>query len=209
MQFPGKLTLLILALLFSSGVATAGDTLESILAAAAGQQRVAIDYREVRHLQLLNEPWEARGHMFVTAGDFLIEQLSPERQLIAANRTLFWLYIPDKGIRRTQMLNSPMTKNNFILFMPVVRGVRKTLEKVFDIRFSTSREAWLMELRPKQLDEAIYTRISIQGKSGRAADYMKTESADGDFTEWFFQQHGFGADSEASMNKLMAMAKGR
>ncbi len=208
MQFHVKLSLL-LAFLLLAGSATANETLESILAIAAKQQNTSIDYREVRHLQLLNGPWQAQGRMFVTASVFVMEQLAPQRQLLTANKHRFWLYVPDKNIRRTGMVTTPMAQRNFALFKPIMHGDKKALEKEFDIHFTSTDAQWLLELEPKRANNTLYSRISVKGKNGHAAEYMKAEMPDGDFTEWFFQQQHFSSTTEKQVIKLMHEAKGK
>ncbi|OIO74028.1 MAG: hypothetical protein AUJ57_03175 [Zetaproteobacteria bacterium CG1_02_53_45] len=207
MQFYIKL-LLQLALIFFVSTATAAETLESILERAAAQQNVAIDYREVRHLQMLNEPWQAEGKMIVTASAFVIDQLAPQRQLLTANKHRYWLYMPEAEIRRTGMVTSPMAQRSFGLFKPIMNGDRDALEKEFDIHFTATDKRWLLELKPKRTGRALYARITVQGEDGHPASYMKTEMVDGDFTEWFFQQQPFTSSEESSVKRLMDEARG-
>jgi len=207
MQFHVKL-LIVLTLLCMAGAAQAKETLESILAIAAKQQNVAIDYREVRYLQMLHEPWQAQGKMIVTINAFVIEQLTPQRQLLVANKHRFWLYAQENGMRRTGMLTSTLARRSFGLFKPIIYGDRKALEKDFDIHFESTDVEWLLELKPKQMGKALYSRISVKGKNAHTAEYMKTESPDGDFTEWFFRQQQFSATTEEMLEQLMVEAKG-
>lgn len=208
MQAPIKQTALLLLFLFIASSAMAKDTLESILSVAAKQQHVAIDYHEIRHLQLLNEPWQAEGQMFVTPDDFVINQRSPERQLLASSKHRFWIFMPDKNIRRSGMLTSPMARKSFALFIPIMRGDRKTLDKKFEINFSAIDDQWQIDLKPKVANRASYKRILVKGENGHPANYMKTEMGDGDYSEWFFQQQKFNLATENMVNNLMDEARG-
>jgi len=208
MQSRVKQIVLLLSLLFMSAEAMAEDTLASVLAMAAGQQHVAIEYREVRHLQLLSEPWQATGKMFVSPDAFVIEQVSPQRQLLAANKQRFWLFLPEREIRRTGMLTSPLAIKSFGLFKPLMRGDRDALEKAFDIQFTASEKQWQIELKPKSSSKSLYKRIYVKGNPGQPADQMKAEMEDGDYSEWSFKQQEFDADVEERVKALMDEARG-
>jgi len=191
-----------------SCTANAGETLESILAASAQQPRVLINYREIRHLRLLNRPWQAKGRMFITKNTIFIAQIFPERELLTANKTRFWLYIPNKGIRRTGTATSPIARKTLGLFEPIMRGDKAAVEKAFNFQVSETDKVWQLDLQPKRIDKALYAHIIVKGKKGRAASYMMAAMPDGDFTEWFFVQHEFGPNTEGTLKKLMKEAKG-
>ena len=203
-----KATALLLSLLMMAATAAAEDTLESVLATAAGQVNVAIEYSEVRHLQLLSEPWQAEGQMFVTPNLFVIEQILPQRQLLTASKQRYRLFIPEKNIRRTGMLTSPMAQKSFGLFRPLMSGDRAALEKAFDIAFRVEGQRWHIELKPKRASTVYYKRIIVEGASGKPADQMKTELDDGDYSEWSFKQQPFTSKLEERINALMVEAKG-
>ncbi|MDX8389317.1 MAG: hypothetical protein R8M38_02390 [Mariprofundaceae bacterium] len=208
MRYHVRQLILLFSFILIVGDVAAKDTLESVLATAVEQHHVAINYREIRHLQLLKEPWQAGGRMFVTPEFFIIEQASPQRQLLTADRQRFRLFIPNKGIRRTGMLTSPIAKKSFGLFRPVIRGDRDALEKTFDINFSATEGQWQIELQPKRSNQAFYKRISVKGKSGKPANYMKTEMDDGDYIEWFFEQQALNFQIEEHVKILMDEARG-
>lgn len=198
----------LLSLLLISGVAAAEDTLESVLKTAADQKNVAISYREVRHLQLFNEPWQAAGQMFVTSDVFVIKQDSPHRQLLSANKHRYWLFMPDKDVRRTGMLTSSTARKVFGLFKPIMRGDKSELEKRFDIQFTATEGQWQLVLQPKHAAAGFYKRIIVKGEHEKAASYMKAEMTDGDDTEWFFRQLDFTSKIEEKITMLMNEARG-
>jgi len=208
MQSRVKQLLLLLSLLLMSAEAIAEDTLASVLSMAAEQQYLAIDYQEVRHLQLLSEPWQATGRMFVSPDAFVIEQASPQRQLLAANKQRFWLFLPEREIRRTGMLTTPMAIKSFGLFKPLMRGDRDALERAFDIQFTATAKQWQIELKPKRSSKSLYKRIYVKGNPSQPADQMKTEMEDGDYSEWSFKQKTFDADIEERVKALMDEARG-
>jgi len=200
--------ILLLAGLLPSFAAMAQESLDSVLARAAAQKQAAIDYHEVRHLQLLSEPWHAEGTMYVTPSVFVIEQLAPQRQLICADRSRLWLLIPERHIRRSMMLTTPVAKKNISLIRPIMHGDREALEKQFDIRFSTVDGIWRIELLPKEGGESPYSRITVSGSEGAPAERMKTELADGDYSEWTFKECPFDEQTHERVEALIKEAKG-
>jgi len=201
---------LLLLLMMRAVVAAAGegDTLDSVLARAAAQQQIAVAYREVRHLQLLAEPWQAEGNIYVSSSAFVIEQLTPQRQLLCADRTRLWLWIPERRVRRSMMLTAPMAQKSLSLIKPIMHGDRKALEQHFNIAFATDNGRWQITLLPKAGEESPYSRVTVAGKVGEAADSMTTELPDGDDSQWTFrQQHGGVAVAE-KIEALTREAKG-
>lgn len=203
MRFRLRLTLLLLSLL-PAWTAEAGETLDSILARAAAQQQAAIEYREVRHLQLFNEPWQAEGTIYISPSIFVIEQRMPERQLLCADRSRLWLSIPERHIRRSMMLTTPMAQKRISLIRPLMHGDREALEKHFEISFSSADGQWRMELHPKEASQSAFQKIVVTGKEGEPAEEMKTEMGDGDYSEWSFLQREM---SEGVIRKIEALSK--
>lgn len=210
MRFPVRLLLISLALLpFAAGHAQAGETLDSVLARAAAQKRVVVDYREVRHMQLLTKPWRASGRMFIDPGRFVMEQQKPYRQLLVTRRSLYWLYIPSRYFHRTGMVNDRMGTANFGLFHAIMRGDRQRLEQQFNVRFTIKGREWRIGLRPKRPDGAPYKRIIVKGGIGHAPDSMRIYMQDGDDTAWFFKPRAYTAHTGATVKALVTEARGR
>lgn len=205
------LPLLLLPYLTVHAVPTAAgesETLDSVLARAAAQQEMAIAYREVRHLQLLAEPWQAEGNIYVSSSAFVIEQLMPKRQLLCADRSRLWLLIPERRIRRSMMLTAPMAQKSLSLIKPIMHGDRMALEKNFAIAFSIDNGRWQIELMPKEGEESPYSRVTVAGKLGQAADSMTTELPDGDDSQWTFRQLYGGVAVGKRIEALTREAKG-
>lgn len=207
MRLQVKPILLVLAFL-SPWTTMAAETLDGVLERAAAQREAVIDYSEVRHLQLLDQPWRAEGRIYLSGSSFVIDQHAPKRQLLVAERTRIWLLIPERNIRRSMMVTAPMAQKSLALIRPVVRGDRKGLEQHFDIDFSDDKGKWRIELVPKKGEESHYIRIVVTGPDGRAAEKMVTELADGDSSEWFFSQQPFSEVRREEVERLIKEAKG-
>jgi hypothetical protein len=210
MQFLGKLIVFFTCLVGSASLSVAKDaeTLESVLERAASQQRAVIDYREVRHMQLLSLSWQAEGRIYLNDFSFVIDQHSPQKQLLVTEGTRIWLFNPKRKIRRTMLLSAPTAQKSLSFIMPIIRGERETLEQHFQITFSDEQGNWRIEFVPKQTTDFHYSRIVLSGPRGEAAEMMRTEMHDGDYSEWFFSQKPFTAQSQKQIDRLINEAKG-
>jgi outer membrane lipoprotein-sorting protein len=210
MRFLLKLIFLFACLVGSASLSLAKDaeTLESVLDRAASQQRAVIDYREVRHMQLLSLSWQAQGRIYLSGSSFVIDQHSPQKQLLVAEGTRIWLFNPKRKIRRSMMLSAPTAQKSLSFIMPIIRGERETLERHFHINFSYKLENWRIEFKPKQATDFHYSRIVLSGPRGEAARMMRTEMHDGDYSEWFFSQKPFTDETLEQIDLLIKETKG-
>jgi len=189
--------------------AYAQESLSSVLMRASQQKNIALEYRELRHIDVLQNIWEAKGRMYAKGDWFVIEQESPDRQLICANHLRFWLYLPDKDIRRTRMLTSPMVQKNFNIFKPIIQGDQKALERDFNIRFSSTDESWTLEMTPKNQRKIIFSRIAVTGDAGKTAKHILTTMKDGDYSERFFSPISSEKHISKTIKALMHECRGR
>jgi outer membrane lipoprotein-sorting protein len=189
-------------------VAAQAETLDSVLQRAASQHQTVIDYREVRHMQLLSLAWQSKGRIYLNDFSFVIHQQSPQKQLLVADRNRVWLLNPKRNIRRSMMITSPMAQKSLSFILPIIRGDRKALETDFDITFNDEQEKWRIVFVPKQAKDFHYSRIVLTGPKGKAADMMRTEMHDGDYSEWFFSQQPFNDDTQKQIEILIKEAKG-
>ncbi len=195
--------------LFAPSAAAAGETLDSVLARAAAQRRVVVDYREVRHMQLLTKPWQASGRMYIDADRFVMAQHQPYRQLLVTRKSMYWLYIPGKYFRRAGMVSDRLATADFGVFRAIMRGDRQGLTRRFDVRFSVDGREWRIALRPKRADGAHYRHIVVKGHIGQAADAVRIEMSDGDATDWFFTPRRYTAKTAARLKALVTEARGQ
>lgn len=188
--------------------ASAQDSLASILAQAAKQDVVAMEYREIKHMLFLQEPVLASGRMFLAGESFVLEQLQPERLLMTTDKQRFRFFIPQKHVYHSKMLASPMVQKALQLFRPLMSGDQQALEKVFDTRFVTKNNGWALYLRPKDSKKTTFVSIRIEGKSSQAAHYAWVEMANGDTVEWFFSILPMSDQYAETMQKLLLESKG-
>jgi len=204
-----KTALLLVVLLASSQTASAQDSLASVLAQVVKQKLIVLEYREVKHIVYLQDPIEASGRMFLAGEKFVLEQKQPKRQLLAADKHRFRLYIPSKKLRYSKMITSPQVQKTMQLFKPLMSGDQKALEAVFITQFSVLTDgSWLLKLIPKDAKHSKISNIRIQGKQGRAAHSAVIEMGNGSISEWFFRLMPASKGNQAVMEKLLAESKG-
>ena len=204
-----KTALLFVVLLGSSHIASAQDSLASVLAQVVKQKLIVLEYREVKHIVYLQDPIEASGRMFLAGEKFVLEQKEPKRQLVAADKHRFRLYMPDKKLRYSKMITSPQVQKNMQLFKPLMSGDKQALEAVFDTQFSVlTDDSWLLKLTPKDTKHSKIVHIRIQGKQAQAAHSAVIEMGNGSISEWFFRLMPESKANQAVMGKLLAESKG-
>ena len=196
-------------MLLSSQVALAQDSLVSVLQQAAKQKLVVLEYREVKHIIYLQDPIEVSGRMFLAGERFVLEQLQPIRQLLAADKHRFRLYIPDKQLRYSKMMTSPQVQKTMHLFRPLMSGDVKALKAVFETQFLVKADhSWLLRLTPKDIKHSKFSTIRIRGRQGQPAHSAVLEMRNGSTSEWFFTLMPESKGKQEMMEKLLAESKG-
>ncbi|MDX8397501.1 MAG: hypothetical protein R8K49_04185 [Mariprofundaceae bacterium] len=187
--------------------AGAKDSLESVLSAASDQQLLVLNYREVKHFMLLQEPVQASGRIFLQGENFVLEQLQAKRLLLTIDKQRLRFYMPDKHARYSKMMGSPMMQQALKLFKPLFSGDVKAIEQAFDTTFSSTKQRWSLSLKPKQGKAANFSNMRVEGKATQAADYVWVEMMGGDSSEWFFSVLASSDSDETVMQALLEEAK--
>jgi len=204
-----KIALLFVVMLASSQEVLAKDTLASVLEQVVQQKLTVVEYREVKHIVYLQDPVETSGRIFIAGEKFVLEQKSPKRQLLAADKHRFRLYIPDRQVHYSKMLTSPQVQKSMQLFKPLMSGDQKALEVVFDTQFSVMGDArWLLTLTPKDTKGAKISYIRIQGEKAQPAHSAVIKMLNGNTSEWFFTLVPASKDQQDMMEKLLAESQG-
>jgi len=204
-----KAALLFVVMLASAQEVLAKDSLVSVLEQVVQQKLVVLEYREVKHIVYLQDPVETSGQIFIAGEKFVLEQNTPKRQLLAADKHRFRLYIPDRQVHYSKMLTSPQVQKNMQLFKPLMSGDQKALEAIFDTQFSMMDDtSWLLTLTPKDTKYSKISHIRIQGKQAQAAHSAVIEMLNGNISEWFFTLMPASKDKQEMMEKLLAESKG-
>ena len=164
----------------------AQDTLGNVLERLRVQETRHFSYRETRYLQLLAEPWQATGDMYISPQQMVIAQQSPKIvfTVITADRMLH--IDAEQNINHSLKLDQPFAVPGMEPFMQLLYGTTGYVEQEQDfvINFDTAGQRWLLQLVPHQQTEHVIIRMQIPGDSGHGPDRLVLEHADGDRTEW-------------------------
>jgi hypothetical protein len=166
--------------------AAAQDTLGSVLERLRVQETRHFSYRETRYLQLLAEPWQATGDMYISPQQMVIAQQSPTLVFTVISADRMQHINAEQDIDRSLKLERPFAVPGMEPFLQLLYGTTGDTEQGqdYEISLNTAGQRWLLQLTPLQdaADEII--RMQLSGNTGHGPDQLVLEHADGDRTEW-------------------------
>lgn len=166
--------------------AAAQDTLGSVLERLRVQETRHFSYRETRYLQLLAEPWQATGDMYISPQQMVIAQQSPTLVFTVISADRMQHINAEQDIDRSLKLERPFAVPGMEPFLQLLYGTTGDTEQGqdYEISLNTAGQRWLLQLTPQQdaADEII--RMQLSGNTGHGPDQLVLEHADGDRTEW-------------------------
>jgi hypothetical protein len=166
--------------------AAAQDTLGSVLERLRVQETRHFSYRETRYLQLLAEPWQATGDMYISPQQMVIAQQSPTPLFTIISADRMQHINAEQDIDRSLKLERPFAVPGMEPFLQLLYGTTGDTEQGqdYEISLNTAGQRWLLQLTPLQdaADEII--RMQLSGNTGHGPDQLVLEHADGDRTEW-------------------------
>lgn len=166
--------------------AAAQDTLGSVLERLRVQETRHFSYRETRYLQLLAEPWQATGDMYISPQQMVIAQQSPTPLFTIISADRMQHINAEQDIDRSLKLERPFAVPGMEPFLQLLYGTTGDTEQGqdYEISLNTAGQRWLLQLTPQQdaADEII--RMQLSGNTGHGPDQLVLEHADGDRTEW-------------------------
>jgi hypothetical protein len=185
--------------------AAAQDTLGNVLERLRVQETRHFSYRETRYLQLLAEPWQATGDMYISPQQMVIAQQSPKIvfTVITADRMLH--IDAEQDINHSLKLEQPFAVPGMEPFMQLLYGATGYVkrEQDFMISFDTAGQRWLLQLAPHQQTEHVIIRMQITGDSGHGPDRLVLEHADGDRIEWQLSLLSQGAAARQELQQTL------
>ena len=203
-RLPGLLISLT-ALLLPMQIAAA-DTLTSVLERIRIQQTRSFSYRETRYLQLLAEPWQATGVMYIAPRQMVIAQQTPKEVIttITAGRMLH--IDAERGIHRSLKLNRPFALPGMEPFMQLLYGNTgySELQQDYLISFDTTGKRWSLQLAPQRRVHHDIVGMRLSGDSGQGPDRLVLAYEDGDRTEWQLSLRSRGAAASRDMQEAVA-----
>lgn len=161
----------------------AQETLGSVLERIRIQETRHFSYRETRMLQLLAEPWQATGDMYISRQLMVIAQQSPTHVFTVITADRMRHIDTGQDIDRNLKLEHPFAVPGMEPFMQLLYGTTGQ-EQDYVTSFDTAGKRWFLQIVPQQdaADEII--RMQLSGDNGRGPDQLVLEHADGDRTEW-------------------------
>jgi hypothetical protein len=166
--------------------AAAQETLGSVLERIRIQETRHFSYRETRTLQLLTEPWQATGDMYISPQQMLIAQQSPTPVFTVISADRMQHIDTGQDIDRSLKLERPFTVPGMEPFMQLLystTGLTRQ-EQDYVTNFDTAGQRWFLQLTPQQDAAVEIIRMQLSGDTGHGPDQLVLEHADGDRMEW-------------------------
>jgi len=198
-------SLLLLASALLTEQAVAQDTLGNVLELIRVQETRHFSYQETRTLQLLAEPWQATGNMYISPQQMVIAQQSPAPAftIISAERMLH--INTRQNINRSLKLERPFAvpgMEPFMLLLYRTTG-QPELEQDYVISFDSTGQRWSLQLTPRQRVKGGIIRMQLSGDSNQGPDRLVLEHADGDQTEWKLSLLSQGETAGRALQELL------
>jgi hypothetical protein len=182
------------------------DTLTSVLEHIRIRETRNFSYRETRYLQLLAEPWQATGDMYISPQQMVIAQQAPTEVMttITAKRML---YIDvEQDIHRSLKLERPFAVPGMEPFMQLLYGTTgyRELEQDYVISFDTTGKRWSLQLAPQRRVHHDIVGMRLAGDSGQGPDRLVLAYEDGDRREWQLALRSQGAAASRDMQETLS-----
>jgi hypothetical protein len=199
----------LLPVVLGSSMASADDeTLEGLLARLQFHETQRFVYRETRHMQLLSEPWQATGELFIAPQRLVIVQRYPQRSLTEITAThLQHSDAQNETVTRLALKQAfavPVLKP-FLLLLYAADGAGQ-LQREYRPDLQQTPERWTLHLLAVAHADDQPSALTLSGAAGRQPDSLVLEFADGDFTEWQFTPLASGSAADAALAAVPAPA---
>lgn len=185
-----KKILVIFLFLVSNGFNTslAEGELTALMQSLATDKAVKVAYTEIRHLELMDQPWSGSGYLYSQLPDLMIkEQLQPHRVLMGVKAEQLFYFDVDSHMRHQSELSddSPYSVN-IILFKALMNADEQLLTNHYLIELSFNTERWVMKLKPKKSTDSA-TKIVVSGLLKKQVDTISIIQKDGESSEFILQ----------------------
>lgn len=181
----------------------AGNTLPQLMQQIRSKEMVRIPYEEVRHLDLIDQPWRGSGFMYSMPPDTMIlEQVQPEQILMGIRGDSLYYFDSGRGLRHQTILDEGNPLNlNLTVFKALINADLDLLSRLYEVDFSIQTIGWLITLKDINAPNSGF-RIEISGELNKPLAAIKIHQIDGDFTEFKLKQKQTGAKISALLNGL-------
>ena len=206
-----KLTSLLLysALALLPHPAVASDTLDELLTRIRVSQTQQFHYRETRHMQLMAEPWQASGELFISPQQMVIVQLAPTDVITVITADQMQHRDRAKGINRNIQLERPFAVPGMEPFMQLLYRSEEnnTLQQDYTITHASDADHWSLQLQPRQHTRQDISRMQLSGYPGHGPDYLVLIHEDGDRTEWQLSLQSQGETAQHALQQRLTTSR--
>ena len=195
----------LLPALLGSSVASADDeTIENLLTRLQIHAPQQLAYRETRHMQLLSEPWQATGELYITPDRLVIVQQEPQRSVTEITAThLQHSDAHNDTVTRLALKQAfavPVLKP-FLLLLYGADGAGQ-LQREYRPDLQQTPKRWTLRLLPVAPADDQPSAMTLSGAAGLQPDSLMLEFADGDYTEWQFTPVSSGSEADAALDAM-------
>lgn len=196
------------ALLGLSEASADEETLEGLLTRLQFHETQRLAYRETRHMQLLSEPWQATGELFITPDSLVIVQRVPQRSLTEITAThLQHSDAHNEIVTRLALKQAfavPVLKPFLLLLY--ADDAAGQLQREFRPDLQQTPQRWTLRLLAVAPADDQPAAMTLSGAAGLQPDSLMLEFADGDVTEWQFTPLSSGSEADAALGAMHAPA---
>lgn len=191
-------------------LASAEDTLQTVLKRMKADTATAIAYKEKRSLKMLTEDWHGAGTLYAAPPHTMIkEQRSPEVEIMGLEGKKAYYYQQNNDQRYQAELDE--NEPHAIAFNELMNDDLATLQKLYDTSFTTSAGHWVLTLiaKNKAPEHAKQpAKIIMQGLAEKPASSVTVIQADGDKSEFTLSPATKDATTQNTIDKLLKHIKG-
>jgi outer membrane lipoprotein-sorting protein len=201
---------LFLTLVLLPALASAEDTLKTVLARMKADEATAISYKEKRTLKMLSEDWHGTGTLYAAPPHTMIkEQRSPEVEIMGIEGKQAYYFQQDNNQRYQTELDE--NELHAVAFNELMNDDLSTLQKLYDISLTTPAGHWVLTLVAKnqKTDNGKQpAKIIMQGLADQPANNVTVIQADGDKSEFTLSPATKGVAAQNNIEKLLKHIKG-
>ena len=157
------------------------DGLDQVMRLLAAVPAVQGEFREEKHLAVLQEPLIATGKLYYRAPNFLRKQtLAPQPEDYEADGDWLTVETPATGRRQFDLNGYPQLRPLVEAIRATQAGDRATLERYYRLEFQGTPADWTLRLTPLAEEAARYiAAVILRGQNERITG-VETLEADGD-----------------------------
>jgi hypothetical protein len=199
----------LLCLLLTTHFSYADDSLSALMQRMQSETAVRIAYQEIKHLELMDQPWHGSGFLYALSPNLMIkEQIQPSRVLMGVNADKLYYFDSQNNIRhQADMQEGNALTLNVSLFKALMNADEAQLKQLFQLQFIHNPNRWQLTLVPKQESQKDFT-VHVSGALKQAVDLIRIEQVDGDVTEFVLERKQSDRHTTKKLDQLFVLLQG-